>query len=637
MEFDVQLFETFLDYERTKESEESDSEEKKTEEGKDQMDTANSHIGEDEATDLLQSILQYQAKFLICHVETKKSDKQTTKKMIINNLILNMRKKTNEFTKCIIPNVLKGKQRLVDKALEDNITQYTYQSREPIREKSKKQHLWKYEMSAPDKLQSIAWGHGFSTFTPLDFSRSFPSVTIPTTFSLPTVQPFMRLQIHNITDAKGQLQSVGKWLDNKNFLQELFENITIQVQSLEKILTDIRVCLDTKVKETEQVNTSEDDEEIATYTRTRNTSRQQHVFLRKKDTDIYSFSLADFFLDWKPEFLGMHVHFQGKIDQPSISQKMVYVDCCFEECLQLFDKEDEQAVFIMRHKINEALTCIMTAIRTSSLNIAIVGTLSHNEFAVCDVLKDPYTKQLYSSGKEMAEYVGSQHMALIAQAGIAYFDMGKIRRLRSLIATRTKREKDEDGSASEEPEDDKLSTQILSLVTAYELPKLEVLQKMLKNAFAQLESKQFLLLQSILQCLWTLQEWTRPLDYHEERRLNLLDNRRGNTIDLTQQSSEFDTEAKKKVKGMIFKKIKSTSTTVPSARLSSSGEKKTVQDGSEIVQTPASRVNSKNTPNITPKSSGSKSSKVMSDSSYSLLEIDSSKISNSNRSGTRIS
>lgn len=80
MEFDVQLFETFLDYERTKESEESDSEEKKTEEGKDQMDTANSHIGEDEATDLLQSILQYQAKFLICHVETKKSDKQTTKK-----------------------------------------------------------------------------------------------------------------------------------------------------------------------------------------------------------------------------------------------------------------------------------------------------------------------------------------------------------------------------------------------------------------------------------------------------------------------------------------------------------------------------------------------------------------------------
>jgi hypothetical protein len=311
------------------------------------------------------------------------------------------------------------------------------------------------------------------------------------------------------------------------------------------------------------------------------------------------------------------------------------VDCCFEECLQLFDKEDEQTVIIMRYKINEALTSIMTAIRTSSLNIAIIGILSHNEFAVCDVLKDPYTKQLYSSGKEMSEYVGSQHMALVAQAGIAYFDMGKIRRLRSLIATRTKREKDDDGSASEEPEDDKLSTRILNLVNGYELPKVEVLQKMLKNAFAQLEKTQFLLLQSILPCLWMLQEWTRPLDYHEERRLQLLgDSKRGNTIDLTQKNSEFETEAKKRVKGMTFKKITSTSTTVASAKVASSSAKETVQDGSESLQTPQSQVTSKNNPNITPQSTVKKSSKVMSDSSSSFLEDNHSKKSNSNISGT---
>jgi hypothetical protein len=357
----------------------------------------------------------------------------------------------------------------------------------------------------------------------------------------------MRLQIENITDAKGQLLCVGTWLEDKNFSQKLFENITCQVQSLEKILTDIRVHLDTKVKETEQVIPSEDDTELATYLRKRNTSRQQHVLLKKKDTDAYAFSLAEFFLDWKPEFLRMHVHWQGKIEQPSISQKMVYVDCCFEECLQLFDKEDELTVLIMRYKLNDALTSIMTAIRTSPINIALVGILSHNEFAVSDVLRDPYTKQLYSSGKEMSEYVGSQHMALVAQAGIAYFDEGKIRRLKSLIATRTKREKDDDASASEEPEDDKLSTQLLNLVNGYELPKVEVLQKMLKNAFAQLETRQFLLLQSILQCLWTLQEWTRPLDYHEERRLQIMgDRKRVNLIDLTQKSSEFETEAKKK-------------------------------------------------------------------------------------------
>ena len=171
MEFDVTMFQAFLDCERTKENQQSDKEDNEKGESKDHMETCSSHIGEDDANDLLQSILQYQAKFLICRVETKKSDKTTTKKMIINNLVLNMRKKTNEFTKCIIPNVLKGKQRLVDKALEDTITQYTYQAREPIRETSRKQSVWKHSMSGPDKLQSIACGHGFSTFKPLVLVR----------------------------------------------------------------------------------------------------------------------------------------------------------------------------------------------------------------------------------------------------------------------------------------------------------------------------------------------------------------------------------------------------------------------------------------------------------------------------------
>ena len=315
MEFDVTMFQTFLDCERAIEMQHSGRDDNETAEIDEQMVTSSSHIGEDEANELLQSILQYQAKFLICHVETKKNDKQTTKKMIINNLILNMRKKTNEFMKCIIPNVLKGKQRLVDKSLEETITQYTYQVREPIREATRKQHLWKSAMREPDKLQSIAFGHGFSTFKPIDFAQELPTITIPTTFSVPTVEPFMRLQIENITDAKGQLLCVGTWLEDKNFLQELFEIITCQVQALEKILTDIRVHLDTKVKTTEQLITSHGDEEVVTYLRKRNTSRQQHVLLKKQDTDTYSFSLANFFLDWKPEFSGMHVHFQGKIEQ----------------------------------------------------------------------------------------------------------------------------------------------------------------------------------------------------------------------------------------------------------------------------------------------------------------------------------
>jgi hypothetical protein len=90
MEFDVTMFQTFLDCERTIEIQHSARDDNETAEIDEQMDTSSSHIGEDEANDLLQSILQYQAKFLICHVETKKNDKQTTKKMIINNTMVQL-------------------------------------------------------------------------------------------------------------------------------------------------------------------------------------------------------------------------------------------------------------------------------------------------------------------------------------------------------------------------------------------------------------------------------------------------------------------------------------------------------------------------------------------------------------------
>ena len=80
MEFDVTMFQAFLVCERTKENQQSDREDNERGESEDQMDTCSSHIGEDDANDLLQSILQYQAKFLICRVDTKKSDKTTTKK-----------------------------------------------------------------------------------------------------------------------------------------------------------------------------------------------------------------------------------------------------------------------------------------------------------------------------------------------------------------------------------------------------------------------------------------------------------------------------------------------------------------------------------------------------------------------------
>jgi hypothetical protein len=111
------------------------------------------------------------------------------------------------------------------------------------------------------------------------------------------------------------------------------------------------------------------------------------------------------------------------------------------------------------------------------------------------------------------------------------------------------------------------------------------------------------------------------------------DRKRVNTIDPTQKSNDFETEAKKKVKGMTFKKITSTSTA--SAKVASSSGNETVKDGRESLQTPTSLVKSKNTPNITPQSAVRKSSAVMPDTGSSFQEDNHSLKSNSNTSGTR--
>ena len=72
-------------------------------------------------------------------------------------------------------------------------------------------------------------------------------------------------------------------------------------------------------------------------------------------------------------------------------------------------------------------------------------------------------------------------MALVAQAGIAYFDKGRIRKFRSTNGVRVKKEKDNNmtqvPSGDDDMEEDKLSTQLstqlLNLVRTNEIPKVE--------------------------------------------------------------------------------------------------------------------------------------------------------------------
>ena len=64
----------------------------------------NDYNVQEEYEDFLKTIWQYQTKFLICHVDVK-GEKQSTRQMILHNLVRNMRKKTIDFIGFIITNV----------------------------------------------------------------------------------------------------------------------------------------------------------------------------------------------------------------------------------------------------------------------------------------------------------------------------------------------------------------------------------------------------------------------------------------------------------------------------------------------------------------------------------------------------
>jgi hypothetical protein len=225
-------------------------------------------------------------------------------------------------------------------------------------------------------------------------------------------------------------------------------------------------------------------------------------------------------------------------------------------------------------------------------------------------------------------------MALVAQSGIAYFDKGRIRKFRSTNGMKIKKEKERiisqgpsgDGDAFEDVEEDKLSTQILHLVEINEIPKVEVLQKLLKTAFSRLNSSELLFVQSILQCLWTLQGWTRPLDYQEEKlSQHAEDTFRMKTVDLTRDDDDEESKVKKKMANFKFEKFVKPmvkTNAIATASMSAEIQRMVVTTPStSAVAVPANTPTSKNTTSTTP-SSLAKSTKVPSDtvaSSTSLM------------------
>jgi hypothetical protein len=120
------------------------------------------------------------------------------------------------------------------------------------------------------------------------------------------------------------------------------------------------------------------------------------------------------------------------------------------------------------------------------------------------------------------------------------------------------------------------------------------------------------------------------------------ENRRGNTRGVTQKRDELETEAKKKVKGLTFKKITNT-ISAASAQVASSCEQVRILHGNDNLHTPTSVGNTTKNPknaivkNTTAQSASVKSTRVMSDAMSSSSDNNKRRKDHLNILGTHLS
>jgi len=175
----------------------------------------------------------------------------------------------------------------------------------------------------------------------------------------------------------------------------------------------------------------------------------------------------------------------------------------------------------------------MTTVRTSNLNVAMVGVLNHSEFIATDPLRDPFTGKFHANAKSAADYMGFHSLAHVIQAGICHFDLGASRGISLHKYNNGKKgvsnDVDDENSGSEDAGDEigfsstgtnsTLMATIAGLVKNHEIPTVESLHNFLRKDFLSLKDGDFQFFQSVLQDLWILQPWTRPLNFKEEHQL----------------------------------------------------------------------------------------------------------------------
>jgi hypothetical protein len=174
---------------------------------------------------------------------------------------------------------------------------------------------------------------------------------------------------------------------------------------------------------------------------------------------------------------------------------------------------------------------IMTIVRTHDINIALMACFNPTEFMVSNPLRDFQTDDLYDDKAAASKHMAFGSMALLAQFGIAYFDLDKLKKFK-----RAKRQYQKGKNKDKDTEPEMIETQcgynnvLTKLALNQVIPTTETLHKFFHDSFLAMEDKTFTFLQSVLKDLWCLQPFTRPYDYKEtqgesELELSLQDKR----------------------------------------------------------------------------------------------------------------
>lgn len=231
--------------------------------------------------------------------------------------------------------------------------------------------------------------------------------------------------------------------------------------------------------------------------------------------------------------------------------------------------------FIERHKlrIKDAFATIELMVRTSPLNIAMVGTLSHGEYFISDPLRNELTLKHHSTPEQAVQCMGTFAMACIVQAGHAYYNTTLVNDLPPLskhAGRKAKKEKpsataqegsdDDDQEPSQlcENDIDSLISNLPNFATQGRLPQIEDINAFLKKAFTSLDINDHYFLQSILPDIYVLQPWTRPMDNEEDKTLrSLLNQRQQKTVDLTTGNEEDDLFGGLNIDALKFDGLKS--------------------------------------------------------------------------------